>query len=320
MGKIKFIIGLFLLALAACNSSRSNSDQSDTTSRDTSRNLADSISKSVDTTKVNSGTETTNPDTRAIEILKKLFPYDNWIYHGFTKSGYVRGEAGFTISFGNFIVIKDNLLNNPRRESGLLENFEITEDGIENTIKIFADWNTGTNSSQGARFCLMLSPDYPKNLYFEIRGDANANWASYAYLELNDDQYNNVKQILASSAKNIWEGKYTNDIRNGDINNYGSMQSLSITKTSDKKRFNWELSSSGYMVDYTIAGYGLINSNSEMELHAERVIDGNFMGKSGELEYEKPLLKLNQKGKDLTIIDFDQSVFDFDNKTFKKEK
>ena len=129
-----------------------------------------------------------------------------------------------------------------------------------------------------------------------------------------------VKQILASSAKNIWEGEYTNEIRNGDINNYGSMQSLSITKTSDKKRFNWELSSSGYMVYFTIAGYGLINSNSEMELYAEKVIDGNFMGKSGELEYEKPLLKLNQKGKDLTIIDFDQSVWDSEIETFKKEK
>lgn len=319
MKKLKPILGLFLLALVACNSNRSNSDQSDTTSQDTNRNLVDSKSKSVDTSKVNSGTEAINPNTRAIEILKKLFPNDDWIYYGSTQSGNISGDASFTISFGNFIVVKYTLLNYTARESGVLENFEITDDGIENTVKIFADWNTGNNSSRGAKFCLMLSPDYPKKLYFEIRGSSN-NWVHFNYLKLNDEQYNNVKQILSSSAKVNWEGNYTNDIRNGDINNYGSIQSLSITKTSDKKRFNWKLSTSGYMVDYTIAGYGLINSNSEMEIFAEKVIDGNFMGKSGELEYEKPLLKLNQQGEDLTIIDFDQSVFEFDNETFKREK
>jgi len=200
MKLFQITLGVLIGVLIACNSSRNDLGALDSVS------VIDTAS--IDTTEYvppvntlnndeNGLNQETRADKQALDILEKLFQITGVSFTGASKSGYVKGEAAFRF-YRNNLSVNYSLLQYSTTESGNLENFQIEEEGIENTIEIFADWNNTDESVGSGKFFLRLSPDYPKNLYFEIRGSS---WIHYAYRELNDAEFEKVKQILSINSK-----------------------------------------------------------------------------------------------------------------------
>lgn len=232
------IIGLCVLLTFACNSkSRFNGDNiNDSIAVDSVvTSLVDSTA--VDTTSTITDEVYTNEqngkkiDDEAIKILNQVFEVTGNIFNGASKSGYVKGEAVFRF-FRNNLSVNYSALQFSTTEDGNLENILIGDGGVENTIKISADWNNTDKYAGDGKFLLELSPDYPKNLYFEIRG---SNWIHYAFMELNDEDLQKVKKLLLSKSKkkDSYNFESFSSTDSPKINKY-----LKINQTSDKNALN----------------------------------------------------------------------------------
>lgn len=230
-------IGVCILLIFACNSKSKFIDDNINDSIAVDSDVTSLVdSTAIDTTSIITEEAHTNEqngkkiDDEAIKILNQVFEVTGNIFNGFSKTGYVKGEAVFRF-FRNNLSVNYSALQYSTTEDGNLENFLIGDGGIENTIKISADWNNTDKYGDG-KFLLELSPDYPKNLYFEIRG---SNWIHYAFMVLNDEDFQKVKQLLLSKSKknDSYNFESFSSTESPKINKY-----FKINQTSDKNALN----------------------------------------------------------------------------------
>lgn len=148
----------------------------------------------------------TSPDPYS--VITKVINYTKKNYiEGTFETGLVYGETYLDFSkwskqFPN-IIINYTALGRIAKEGGMLKNFRYKNTGNFNTKVILADWtNFDKNAGSGTFQLSLLDERYPNKIYLGIIG---YDWKHYTNIELDQSQFNEIKNLLDYTTLSIME-------------------------------------------------------------------------------------------------------------------
>jgi hypothetical protein len=137
-------------------------------------------------------------------IINKVIEYainNRNSFQGACKVGYMKGDSyfdfpRFTRQYPN-VIVSYSALGRSAREGGVLRNIRFKNGGNFNTKIIIADWqNFDKNSGSGLFELSVLDESNPNKFYLGITG---YNWSYYLNIELNDNNFQEVINLLTVS-------------------------------------------------------------------------------------------------------------------------
>ncbi len=143
---------------------------------------------------------TVDPFTLVTKVLKYT---DRNSFSGVSKVGNASGDSFFDFSkwskqFPN-VIVSYSAFGRSAREGGVLRNFRYKNTGNFNTKIILADWqNFDKNSGSGTFELSVLNDDFPNKFYIGIQGYG---WSYYFNIELNDENFQEIINLLTISGK-----------------------------------------------------------------------------------------------------------------------
>jgi hypothetical protein len=127
---------------------------------------------------------------------------------GSSSSGFVKGEAVMKIipseSDVQVIVKYRYLMSSGIQEAterGHLENFVITDDGVNNTKVIRADW-INQDAGNGTFVLKSYNEDEPKTIIAQINAKGDGNWYHSTWVELTDEEYDKFLKAVSVNEEN----------------------------------------------------------------------------------------------------------------------
>ena len=134
---------------------------------------------------------------------------------GSSSSGFVKGEAVMKIIPSESdvqVIVKYRYLMpsgiKEATERGHLENFVITDDGVNNTKVIRADW-INQDAGSGTFVLKSYSEDDPKTIIAQINAKGGGNWYHSTRVELTDEEYDKFLKAVSVNEESLV-----------DLNNY----------------------------------------------------------------------------------------------------
>jgi hypothetical protein len=146
-------------------------------------------------------------NSNPVDIINKVITYgieNRNTFDGSCKVGYVQGESYFSFrKFSNKfpnIFVSYSALGRSATEGGILRNIKFVNSGNFKTKIIVADWeNFDKNHAGSGTFQLsVLDENYPNKLYVGISG---YNWSYYINIELKENDFQDIINLLTYSGK-----------------------------------------------------------------------------------------------------------------------
>jgi uncharacterized protein (TIGR02145 family) len=140
---------------------------------------------------------------------------------GSSSSGFVKGEAVMKIIPSESeikVIVKYRYLMSSgiqeATERGHLENFVITDDGVNNTRIIRADW-INQDAGNGTFVLKSYSEDDPKTIIAQINAKGDGNWYHSTRVELTDEEYDKfLKAVSVNEESLVDKNNSINDLSN----------------------------------------------------------------------------------------------------------
>jgi hypothetical protein len=160
--------------------------------------------------------EIANNKEKGISLINSIIQITGQDFNkGSSSSGFVKGEAVMKIIPSETevqVIVKYRYLMSSgiqeATERGHLENFVITDDGVNNTKVIRADW-INQDAGNGTFVLKSYNEDEPKTIIAQINAKGDGNWYHSTWVELTDEEYDKFLKAVSVNEESLV-----------DLNNY----------------------------------------------------------------------------------------------------
>lgn len=169
--------------------------------------------------------EIANNKEKGISLINSIIQITGQDFNqGTSSTGFVTGEAVMKIIPSESelqVIVKYRYLMpsgiQEATERGHLENFVITDDGVNNTKVIRADW-INQDAGSGTFVLKSYSEDDPKTIIAQINAKGGGNWYHNTRVELTDEEYDKfLKAVSVNEESLIDNNNSKNDL--SDVKN-----------------------------------------------------------------------------------------------------